>query len=163
MVIGGVAVSLLGTPRFTRDIDVVLLVEEKDFSQFLEEVSKMDLVPRITDAEMFAKRSSVFLLQHKGSGVWVDVAIGILPFEKDAIRRSKKLRIGELVLRIPTPEDLIILKAVAHRPQDLLDIQGIINANPKLSGKYILKILREFSAVLEMPEVYDDVERLLRR
>lgn len=27
---------------------------------------------------------------------------------------------------LPTPEDLIILKAVAHRPKDLLDIRTLI-------------------------------------
>jgi hypothetical protein len=38
------------------------------------------------------------------------------------VERSKLYQIGPLALRLPTPEDLIILKAVAHRPKDLLDI-----------------------------------------
>ncbi len=33
---------------------------------------------------------------------------------------------GSIDVRLPTPEDLIILKSVAHRPQDMLDIEAIV-------------------------------------
>ena len=42
------------------------------------------------------------------------------------MERSHEHRAGTLVLRLPTPEDLIILKAVAHRPKDMLDIPATL-------------------------------------
>jgi hypothetical protein len=64
---------------------------------------------------------------------------------------------------LPIPEDLIILKAVAQRPQDLLDIEGIIKSQKNLNKRYILKHLEEFSYILDMPEIYQTVKKLLSK
>jgi hypothetical protein len=61
----------------------------------------------------------------------------------------------------PITEDLIILKAVAHRPKDLLDIQGIAANHPGLDRGRVEHWVREFAGVLEMPELWEDVARLL--
>jgi hypothetical protein len=52
----------------------------------------------------------------------------------------------------PLPENLIIMKAVAHRPQDLADIEAILVANLKLNLRRVRHWVREFAAALEMPE-----------
>ena len=58
-------------------------------------------------------------------------------------------------------EDLIIMKAVAHRPKDLLDIQGIIQSNPGLDREHIRDWVTQFATLLEMPELWDDIESWL--
>ena len=35
-------------------------------------------------------------------------------------------------MRLPIPEDLIIMKTIAHRPKDLLDIQAILDSHHDL-------------------------------
>ncbi len=55
----------------------------------------------------------------------MDLSLGLLPFEKQAIKRSKRFRIANIAFNLPTPEDLIIFKAVAHRPRDIEDIAEI--------------------------------------
>ncbi len=62
-----------------------------------------------------------------------------------------------LKIRLPTPEDLIIMKAVAHRPKDLLDIQGIIQSHPHLDRERIQDWVTQFADLLEMPELWDDI------
>ena len=74
----------------------------------------------------FARRNRVVLLRHEASGIGVDVSLGMLPFEEEAVAHGAVQRIGDVDLRLPTVEDLIILKAVANRPKDLLDIAGIV-------------------------------------
>ena len=64
---------------------------------------------------------------------------------------------------MPAPEDLIIMKAVAHRQRDLIDIEAILDAHPKLNLKRIRKWVKEFSSVLEMPEILKDIEKMLKR
>lgn len=54
------------------------------------------------------------------------------------------------------------MKAVAHRIQDLADIETVVRAYPKLDFRRIRKWVREFAEVLEMPEIYDDVNKLLK-
>lgn len=157
MVIGGVAASLWGKPRLTADVDAVILLSIEDLPRLIEAAAKVGLIPRLADAEDFARRHRVLLLRHQQSGIDVDISLGILPFEVEAVERSVVHKVGRLAIRLPTPEDLIIFKAVAHRPQDLLDIQAIINAHPKLDRQRIKHWVQDFAQVLEMPELWDDI------
>lgn len=161
MVIGGVAASLLGTPRLTADVDAVILLSVADLPRLLAASAQCGLAPRLPHAEDFARKRRVLLLRHQASGVNVDISLGILPFEVEAVERSALHRVGRLSVRLPTPEDLIILKAVAHRPQDLLDIQSLIETHPDLDRDRIRNWVQEFSQVLEMPELWDDIARRL--
>jgi hypothetical protein len=86
----------------------------------------------------------------------------MLPFEEEVVARSTVHQIGDIELRLPTPEDLIVLKAVAHRPKDLLDIAGILKSHPELDRARIERWAREFAAALEMPELWEDIAPLLR-
>jgi hypothetical protein len=55
------------------------------------------------------------------------------------------------------------MKAIAGRGRDIMDIENIIQANPNLDVDRIRRCVREFSAVLEMPEIHDALEKLLRQ
>jgi hypothetical protein len=162
VIIGGVAASVLGAPRFTADVDIVLLLSVSHLPKLLGVAAELGLAPRITDAEQFARRNRVVLLRHEESGISVDVSLGMLPFEDEVVARSIVYQIGDLELRLPTPEDLIILKAVAHRPKDLLDISEIFKSHPDLDCSRIERWVHEFAAALEMPELWEDIAPLLR-
>ena len=68
--------------------------------------------------------------------------------------------VGGQEIRLPATEDLIIMKAVAHRPRDIMDIEALIEVTPKLNWRRILKMTRDFSRTLEMPEILDMIEAL---
>jgi len=157
IILGGVAASLLGKPRLTVDVDAVILLSVEDLPRLLEAAVQEGLEPRIADAEDFARHHRVLLLRHQESGINVDISLGMLPFEVEAVERRVVHRLGSLSIHLPTPEDLIIFKAVAHRPKDLLDIQAIIQGHPNLDRKRIAYWVREFSQALEMPELWDDI------
>jgi hypothetical protein len=163
MIIGGVAASLLGKPRFTADVDAVILINLDALPQFMKNAHKVGLEPRVKEAEEFARKHRVLLLKHLESGIGLDISLGILPFEITAIEKSQEYKIGDLSLNLPAVEDLIIFKAVAHRPQDMLDIQEIINAHAKLDVKYIKKALQNFAKVLEIPEIWMDTEKIISK
>lgn len=159
-VIGGVAASLQGRPRLTEDVDVVVMTEEA--SHLIESGREHGFHARIKDALDFSRRTRVLLLRHT-SGVEVDISLGALPFEEETIVRSQLVDVGGLTIRIASPEDLIIMKALARRPEDIADIEGIIEVQPHLDVDRIRRWVREFSSVLEAPEIMDDLEKLLRR
>jgi len=157
IVIGGVATSLLGRPRLTADVDAVILLTVEDLPLLIEAAAQVGLVPRITGAEDFARRHRVLLLRHQESGINVDISLGMLPFEIEAVERSVIHQVGPLAIRLPTPEDLIIFKAVAHRPRDLMDIQALLESHPDLDRERVRRWVREFAQALEMPELWDDI------
>jgi hypothetical protein len=161
LIIGGVAVSLLGAPRLTADVDLVMLLSVDRLSELMKAALAVGLTPRIEHAEAFARRNRVLLLRHDESGIAVDVSLGMLPFEKEAIERSSVFRIGDLELRLPSPEDLIIMKAVAHRPKDLLDISGIVRMHPDLDRLRVERWVSDFAEALDQPELWSDIAPLL--
>lgn len=163
LIIGGVAASILGRPRVTRDVDALVLMDEKDWDGFLATGAEFGFVARVTNPLMFAQKAKVLLVRHEPSGIDVDITFGTLPFEKEAIRNAVWVNIRGVRLPLPTAEDLIIMKAVAHRSRDLVDIESIVDAQKKLNLRRIRRWVREFSAVIEMPEIFNDLEKILVR
>ncbi len=158
VVIGGIAVSLLGQARFTEDLDAMFLLSVDEIPRFLKIAGQEGIEPRISQAEDFARQNRVLLLRHTSSQTNIDISLGILPFEQEMVERSVVYAIDDaLNIRLPTPEDLIIMKAIAHRPKDLLDIQGLVQKHPKLDRKRIQDWVLQFADVLERPELWDDI------
>ena len=120
-----------------------------NYLQLVEKAQTFGLTPRIPDAIPFARQSRVVLLKHDASGIPVDISLGLLPFEVEAVERSEEYQAGSLRLRLPTPEDLIILKAVAHRPKDMVDIAAIVAAHPNLDANRIAFWVQQFADLLE--------------
>lgn len=162
VIIGGVAASLLGKPRLTADVDALFLLSTDELPRFIAAAQTEGLQLRFADAEIFARQRRVLLLRHSESGVSVDISLGILPIEEETVERSQIHQAGSLRLRLPTPEDLIILKAVAHRSRDLEDIQALIQRHPSLDRKRVERWVRDFAKTLEMPELWDDIAPWLR-
>jgi hypothetical protein len=163
IVIGGVAAAILGRPRATQDVDALVLLN--DPREFLEVGAKHGFRGRIADPVAFARQSRVLLLRHEPTGIHVDISMAGLPFEEEAIRRGRPRAIRGVPVQIPipTPEDLIIMKAVAHRPRDTADIEAILDMHPKIDAARVLRWVADFAQVLEMPELREDIEKLLKR
>jgi hypothetical protein len=161
VIIGGVAACLLGTPRFTVDLDAVILLSLDDLPRALNEAAQLGIPPQIADAEKFARINRILLIRHMSSCTDIDLSLGILPFEVEMVERSEYLDLGVIQLRLPATEDLIILKAVAHRPKDLDDIQSIVISHPDLDKKRIQHWVSQFGEVLNLPELSDQVLRLI--
>lgn len=161
VVIGGVAASLWGRPRLTWDVDALVLLEEGRWGEFLAAGAGHGFLPRRADALAFARKTRVLLVRHGESGIDLDLVFGSLPFEKEAAIRAKWVDLGGVAIPLSSPEDLIIMKAVAHRPRDLEDIAAILAAQPGLNVRRVRRWLREFSGALEMPEILNDLEALL--
>ncbi len=162
-VIGGVAASVLGRPRLTRDVDLLVLLDPERWERFLAVGAKFGFSPRLSDALNFARRRQVLLVHHRPSGIDVDISFGALPFEKESIARAIRKRVGRLRLRIVTPEDLIVMKAVAHRARDAADVESVLEANPKLDLRRVRRWVRAFSEAMELPEILEDLEAILAR
>lgn len=161
VVVGGIAVGVLAQPRATQDVDAMLLMDPEDVPRLIEVASGFGLVPRVADPLEFARRARMVLLRHRPTGVPVDVALGVLPFEVEMVDRRLSYEGEGLRIPLPTPEDLVIMKATAHRPQDLADLQAIIADNPDLDRSRIEYWVRQFAEALDMPELWDDVSGLL--
>ncbi|MGQ0833358.1 MAG: nucleotidyl transferase AbiEii/AbiGii toxin family protein [Gammaproteobacteria bacterium] len=161
MVVGGVAASILGRPRATRDIDTLAMLPEHRWAAALAGAREHGILARIEQPLEFARRTRVLLLRHAESGIDMDVILGRLPFEEQAIARSKLHNLGGVQVRLPQVEDLLIMKAIAQRPQDLRDIEGLLDVHPHANLDHVRQWIREFATAMTMPDVLEGFERLL--
>jgi hypothetical protein len=161
IVIGGLAVALLGRPRVTRDVDAMVLLAPDLWPAFIESASAFGFLPRLPDVLAFARQASVLLLRHQPSGIDIDIALGCLPFEEEAVARATFVQVAGTTVPLPSLEDLVIMKAVAHRERDLSDVDGLLAAHPDLDARRVRRWVRSFADAMEKPELYDDLDRRL--
>jgi Domain of unknown function (DUF1814). len=160
-IIGGVGVSLVAQSRITKDIDAVIWVDRDQWEALIHSAVSHHFIPRITDPLAFASRARVLLLTHETTGLDIDLSFGALPFEREMIDRAKTVVVGTLSVRVATPEDLMITKVVASRPKDLADLELILDVHRDLDLERVRRWTHEFAAVLEMPEIEENLERVL--
>ncbi|MBW1848023.1 MAG: hypothetical protein JRG81_11630 [Deltaproteobacteria bacterium] len=124
MVFGGIANSLYGNPRQTFDIYIkFFLKSDTDLKTFLENLSYAGkIVP--SNPEAFFKDTNVIPVDIHG--VRIDLVFAELPFEKEAIRRSRPMTFSDVNIKVCTPEDLVIQKVISIREKDWADIHYII-------------------------------------
>lgn len=163
VIIGGTAVSMLGRSRFTEDVDAMILLSIQDIPRLLKVAQQEGIEPRIEKVAEFAKKSRVMLMKHVLSDTSIDISLGIMPFEQEMVERSVVHEVDDaLKIRLPTPEDLIIMKAIAHRPKDLEDIRTISDKYPNLDHQRIKKWVKEFAQALEQPDLWKQIESILK-
>lgn len=162
VIVGGVAVSFLGRTRFTQDIDALAIVAESEWEAALATASAHGLVPRIENPLDFARDTRVLLLRHVRSAISMDVILGELPFEQAAVRNGITYAVGGgISIRLPQIEDLVIMKAVAHRPHDLQDIRGLLDMHPDLDVAKVRRWVAEFATATAMSDILRDFDALL--
>lgn len=161
MIVGGIAASILGRPRATRDIDALAVVPDDQWTQLLGSSKAHGILPRIENPIEFARRTRVLLLRHTESGIDIDVILSGLQFEAEAVSRATVHDLSGVRLRLPQVEDLLIMKAIAHRPQDLRDIEGLLDVFPTVDVESVRRSVRDFSAAAELPDLPEEFERLL--
>ncbi|HJS90688.1 MAG TPA: hypothetical protein VJ738_12055 [Steroidobacteraceae bacterium] len=103
----------------------------------------------------------MLLLRHTESGIDIDIILSGLPFEAEAVSRATVHDLGGVRVRLPQVEDLLIMKAIAHRPQDLRDIEGLLDVFPTANLESVQYWVRNFAAAAELPDLPQEFERLL--
>jgi hypothetical protein len=150
MLVGGQANAVWGVARATLDIDVTIWAADRP-----DAVSALGAHFRVlvNDPAAFVRETRVLPLE-SAQGVRIDVIFGLLPFEEEAVRRARRVRIGEADVRVCTPEDLILMKIVSERPRDLDDAHGVASRRlQELDLAYLEPRIHELAALLERPGI----------
>ena len=161
VIIGGVAISILGRPRLTQDVDALVTLSETRWADAVAGAADYAIVPRIEGALEFATRSRVLLLRHLPSGIDIDVAVAGLAFEHAAVSRRESLDIGGVRIPLPRVEDLLVMKAIARRPKDVQDFQALLAAHPEADVAAVRKWVLEFATAASMPDLLSEFDALV--
>ena len=110
LVLGGLASSLVGRPRWTHDID--FLVRPDDARDVLEALRGAGFTTEETDP--------IWIYKAFKNDVMVDVifmVMGGIYLDDEMQSRSIERDYQDLRLKIPSPEDQIVIKAIVHREE----------------------------------------------
>jgi hypothetical protein len=138
LVVGGVALVLHGVIRLTADLDLMVWLDEGNLAKFIVAMKEIGYKPKVpVKAEEFidpAKRQlwkeekgmQVFSFYHPAKpmnliDVFVDEPIDFLTSE----RRKVTMKAKQIKIPVISKGDLIKLKRLAGRPQDLADIDAL--------------------------------------
>ena len=148
VVVGGVATVLHGYPRLTADVDLIVDLDPVAALNAMRSLSAMGLRPRApVSIEAFAEseiRQS--WIRDKGMRVFslwdpstplreVDIFVETpIPFA-DLWSRSEVVNLHSTWVRIASIPDLIYMKGLAGRPEDLQDIEALTAIQEQRTNK----------------------------
>jgi hypothetical protein len=125
--IGGMATSYRSQPRFTKDLDFLLHVPQLVLPSLLEDLQRRGFVfdTLATIQEWTQHHMAVLSFR----GIRIDWLKPVLPVYAHILDRATEEQLYKQPIRIASAEGLILLKLLAFRPQDQLDIEKLIAAN----------------------------------
>jgi hypothetical protein len=152
MLIGGMANLVWGEARTTQDIDVTVQVNPSALPDIVTRLAHLfQALPENPIA--FVERTRVLPVV-TANGIRADIIFAELPYQEEAIRRARPVTLGNTIVQVCSPEDLIIHKIISERPKDLDDVKGIIRTQEShLDRAYLDPLVFGLAADLERPEI----------
>jgi predicted nucleotidyltransferase len=128
--VGGLAVSFRAEVRFTRDVDVAVVVkDDADFESLVFALRASGYFPLATVEHMQQKRLSTARLQSP-MGFVVDLIAASCGIEREVVERATVIDLpGVGRLRIARSEELLAMKVLSmsdRRLQDRIDARNLI-------------------------------------
>jgi hypothetical protein len=131
--IGGMAASYRSQPRFTKDIDFLVQVPQVVLPGLLEDLRgrgfEFDTLATIGE---WNQHHMVTLSYH---GIRIDWLKPLIPAYLHILQRATEEKWLDRPIRVASVEGLILLKHIAYRTQDQVDIENLVAANPTFAVK----------------------------
>ena len=136
---GAIAYNFFGPPRFTQDIDVLVLASDLKIPGLVEALAAEGCHPAGQPEKRLDPRSVLDDLRSKAHltsflfrGVRVEFFVPWHPFHHRVLERSPERDLDGRLIRIHAAEDLIVFKKIFNRPKDIMDIKALLLARKGL-------------------------------
>jgi hypothetical protein len=161
MLVGGLAVGVWTEPRGTKDCDVAVALGA-DVTSLARRFEEAGL--RVARGDLHsAREGGVVRLRFEREGapsLVVDLLCSGTPFEREALARRRKIALFEKDAFAATPDDLVIYKLVAGRPQDLADIDRLFRFGRSPEDEtYLRRWAREWDVEDRLDRALDQARR----
>lgn len=157
--IGGIALAQWGVVRATYDADLKVLVPDFDYAAVRQAIRSAFPEPARQELP-----HNPLIVAITVEDIIVDLLLALPGYEELIIERAVLRDLGGWQAWISTAEDLIIQKVVASRDKDWLDVEALlIERRDKLDEAYIEDWLRQFTEVLDNPNLLPRYQHLVTR
>lgn len=165
-VFGAQAALVWGRPRLTTDVDVTVKCSAST-EHLVRTLDTRGFSLRIDATEAFIRTTRVVPLEHRASGLALDVVLAGPGLEDLFIERAVPIDVAGTVIPFISPEDLIVTKLLAGREKDLEDVRGVLSergATLDVSRiRTTLELLEDALGQSDLIPVFDDELRRWQR
>jgi hypothetical protein len=132
VIVGGVAVVLQASPRFTRDLDICYATAGENLERLSGVLTDLDAklrgveedLPFAPDPRTLTQTQILTLSTGEGDIDLLTEPAGS-PDYAALRRRADRMDLDGLTVAVASIEDLIAMKRAAGRPQDLVDLEAL--------------------------------------
>jgi predicted nucleotidyltransferase len=161
LIIGGIAAGTLGEPRVTGDVDVDINLSQESIVDFLDKAKKAGF--KVSKKKCVKTAAQMGTFQINYGYFHIDFIVASTDFEEEAFKRRQTVRLYGIKAFFPTPEDLILLKIIPGRKQDLVDAEKVILRHKKrLDMAYLQNWARKLCDQAEDMRIWNDLNKLLK-
>ena len=139
---GGLALGQHGVLHATQDVDLLLSIPQVKLPGVLEDLEAAGCA--FDMGQTLREWVQHHMTQLAWRGIRIDWLAPVLPAFQDVLKMAVMRDIGGARIRVVSAEGLILLKLVAFREQDKLDVQGLLAANTgRLKVPFVTNWLRK--------------------
>lgn len=150
--IGGIAAGFWSEPRYTQDMDFTVVTEDKTILSLSKLLKKSGF--QVKQQE----NSQCQIIQKGTLKFQADLILAETNYQDWVVARALEVNLFESKTYICRAEDLIILKLIAHRRQDLLDIENVLKKNKNsLDKDYLKKWMKYWKLEKRFQDEFADV------
>lgn len=158
MLTGSFAVNMYAVPRMTRDIDIVVEIQQEDTEKILK-IFEKDFYINENSINEAIEHQGMFNIIHNELIFKVDFIVRKdTPYRQTEFQRKRQICFDDISIWIVAPEDLIISKLFwaknSYSEMQLKDIKNLIKNIKDLDSEYISKWIKS----LELEAVFKEIE-----
>ncbi len=152
VIIGGMAATLLGAPRTTVDVDVVLMLPFTEAERVVALCAQHGFHPGPEAvARLSEGRPVKFTFSRRFS---LDIRLASFSLDQAAIRRAQTVPLFGHPIRIATPEDFIVYKLARWNALDQEDVRHILQRlGDAIDAAYVEEQIHLLSQEADLPDL----------
>ena len=141
-VMGGLAVRVYTSPRATQDVDVTIDVSSDRLERLRDRLYDAGCtIPPVYDSGWLDRVAGMPLFKVarrvESGDIDVDIFVAESYFQDSLLSRRIQLEMSGKQVWLASPEDLVLLKVIADRPRDRIDVQDLFFALGELDDAYL--------------------------
>lgn len=157
-VMGGIAVRVYGIPRPTHDVDFTVAIDRTRLPELYRQLRAIGYtIPEPYDSGWVDSVSNMPVVKTRlyleGRGIDIDMFLAESRFQREAVSRRRREQIDDRTIWLVSPEDLVLLKLISHRPRDMSDIADVLFTQGRLDETYLRHWAGELGVRAELDRV----------
>jgi len=123
---GAQAAVLYGAARLSADVDVTVALGDRGVGELLAALDADGFEARVPEPAAFAETTRVLPVVHRPTRMPADVVLAGPGLEERFLARVEARVIEDVVVPVASAPDLVVMKVLAGRPQDLEDTIAVL-------------------------------------